>query len=122
MSLGDVVDLLHCFKRRETAGNQMVRAPKVSLLFFAGCLLLLLNSAFLAAFPSATLWYYANVAIHPVLGIALTLFAVPRILSREWLGGPLLAAGPKFHTRIPYFLPSIANELVNPITPHSAAP
>ena len=71
----------------------MVRASKVPLLFFAGCLLLLLNSAFLAAFPSATLWYYANVAIHPVLGIALTLFAVPRILSREWLGGPLLAAG-----------------------------
>ena len=88
-----MVDLLHCFKRREIAGDQMVRAPKAPLLFFAGCLLLLLNSAFLAAFPSATLWYYANVAIHPVLGIALTLFAVPRILSREWLGGPLLAAG-----------------------------
>ena len=91
--MGDGVDLLHCVNRRETAGDQMVRAPKVSILFFAGCLLLLLNSAFLAAFPSATLWYYANVVLHPFLGIALTLFAVPRILSREWLGGPLLTAG-----------------------------
>ena len=71
----------------------MVRAHKVPLLFFAGCLLLLLNSAVLAAFPSATLWYYANVVIHPFLGIALTLFAIPRLLNREWLGGPLFTTG-----------------------------
>jgi tetratricopeptide (TPR) repeat protein len=36
---------------------------------------LLFNSAYLAAFADASLWYYANVALHPLLGIALAVLA-----------------------------------------------
>ncbi len=41
-----------------------------------GFLLLLLNSAVLTGFPSATPWYYSNVVAHPLLGIALMWLAV----------------------------------------------
>lgn len=37
---------------------------------FVGSIVLLLNSAYLVAFPTASLWYFANVALHPVLGAA----------------------------------------------------
>lgn len=45
---------------------------------------LLLNSAYLAAFADPSLWYFTNVALHPLLGLALaagTLLAV-----RRWWG------------------------------------
>src|SRR5437667_5127047 len=38
---------------------------------FVGLIALLLNSAYLAAFADPSLWYYANVALHPILGLAL---------------------------------------------------
>ena len=38
---------------------------------FVGFIALLLNSAYLAAFADPSLWYYANVALHPLLGLAL---------------------------------------------------
>ena len=38
---------------------------------FVGFVALLLNSAYLAAFADPSLWYYANVAVHPILGLAL---------------------------------------------------
>lgn len=52
-----------------------------------GFLLLLVNSAYLTGFPSATLWYFANVAAHPLLGVALAFFAVHA--WRQWSGGSL---------------------------------
>ncbi|MGE3707476.1 MAG: multiheme c-type cytochrome, partial [Vicinamibacterales bacterium] len=50
-------------------------------LLAAGFVLLLLNSAYLFGFPSATLHYYVNVAVHPLLGLALAVLAA-RHLSR----------------------------------------
>ena len=49
---------------------------------------LLLNSAWLWAFADASLWYYLNVALHPLLGIALAILLVRRA---PWLvAAPLL--------------------------------
>ena len=49
---------------------------------------LLANSAYLAAFPAPTLWYYAQVVIHPVLGLALAA-AGARRLTRPAIRSPL---------------------------------
>ena len=49
---------------------------------------LLANSACLAAFPAPTLWYYAQVVIHPVLGLALAA-AGARRLTRTAIRSPL---------------------------------
>ena len=67
--------------------------PIASRLIFPGCIALLLNSAYLAAAPSASLWYYVNVIAHPVLGMALALAAAPHVLRRDWVVGPLAIAG-----------------------------
>jgi hypothetical protein len=48
---------------------------------------LLLNSAWLWAFADASFWYYANVAVHPLLGIAVALAVARR-------GRPYTAASP----------------------------
>ncbi len=45
---------------------------------------LLLNAAWLWAFADASLWYYGNVALHPLLGLAIA-FAVGRHVSRRML-------------------------------------
>ena len=71
----------------------MVRPPTASRFFFTGCVALLLNSAYLVASPSASLWYYTNVIAHPLLGVAMALFAAPRLARREWVAGPLVLAG-----------------------------
>ena len=71
----------------------MVSPPTASRLVFAGCVALLLNTAYLVASPSASLWYYTNVIAHPLLGIAMALAAAPRLARREWLAGPLALAG-----------------------------
>ncbi len=45
----------------------------VSRLFLPGVFVLILNSAHLVAAPTASLWYYASVVAHPLIGIALAL-------------------------------------------------
>ena len=67
--------------------------PIASRLIFPASIALLLNSAYLVAAPSASLWYYTNVIAHPVFGVALALAAAPRVLRREWIVGPLAIAG-----------------------------
>ena len=47
----------------------------------AGWLLLLINTAYIAAFPSPTLFYMGNVVLHLALGLALTV-AVVRLWRR----------------------------------------
>ena len=49
---------------------------------------LLLNSAWLWAFADASAWYYANVALHPVLGVGLAIAAITRA-RRFALASPL---------------------------------
>ena len=48
---------------------------------------LLLNAAWLWAFADPSLWYYTNVALHPLLGLAIA-FAVRRHVSRRMLASP----------------------------------
>ncbi|MCY4026502.1 MAG: hypothetical protein OXH75_09355, partial [Acidobacteria bacterium] len=68
-------------------------SPVIVRLLVAGFLVLLLNSAYLAALPSASLWYFANVALHPLLGFALAGMAGFVLLRRRWTPAPLCAAG-----------------------------
>src|SRR2546426_4383878 len=46
------------------------------------CVALLLNSAWLWAFADPSLWYYANVAVHPLLGIVAAWIVALRV--RRW--------------------------------------
>ena len=55
-------------------------------LLAAGFVVLLVNSAYLFGFPSATLEYYLNVALHPLLGLVLAVLAV-RVLLRLFASG-----------------------------------
>jgi hypothetical protein len=48
-----------------------VLPPRRSLWLFAGFVALLLNAAYLWAFSDPTLWYFVQVAAHPLLGLAL---------------------------------------------------
>jgi tetratricopeptide (TPR) repeat protein len=50
-------------------------------------LVLLLNSAYLWAFADPTLWYYAQVAVHPLLGIALAAAAGWLLARKRWTPG-----------------------------------
>ncbi|MBI2188506.1 MAG: tetratricopeptide repeat protein [Acidobacteria bacterium] len=63
--------------------------------------LLLLNSAYLAASAAPSLWYFANVALHPVLGLALAV-AAARGLRRRFsivrLKAPAAPVRPKADT------------------------
>ena len=66
----------------------------MSRLILAGYVALLLNSAYLVAAPSASLAYYLQVGIHPLLGGALALALVPGMRQREWWAtGPLALTG-----------------------------
>ena len=65
----------------------------MSRLILVGSVALLLNSAYLVAAPSASLWYYLHVGLHPLLGVALALALVPHVRRREWATGPLAATG-----------------------------
>jgi tetratricopeptide (TPR) repeat protein len=51
-------------------------------LFFAGLLILLVNSAYIAGFSDATLWYFAQIALHPLLGLVLAVMAI-RVLRNS---------------------------------------
>src|SRR5579884_1107827 len=48
-------------------------------------LFLLLNAAFIAAFPSATLFYVGNVLLHLIVGFALTVVLVRLLVRSEEL-------------------------------------
>ena len=50
-------------------------------------LVLLLNSAYLWAFADPTLWYYAQVAIHPLLGLGLAAAIGWMVARRRWMPG-----------------------------------
>src|SRR5437764_944585 len=65
-----------------------VRSPRG----LAGALLLI-NSAYIAAFPSATVFYVANVVLHLVLGLGLMAAAAFAIKRYPREGGAFLAAG-----------------------------
>ncbi len=54
---------------------------------------LLLNTAYLIAFPTATLWYFANVVLHPLLGVAVAVALVFEARRRAWRMDPLVRAG-----------------------------
>jgi tetratricopeptide (TPR) repeat protein len=53
-------------------------------LVLAGAATLALNSAYLAATATPSLFYFANVALHIVLGAALAVVAARRLLARRW--------------------------------------
>ncbi len=59
----------------------------------AGFLALLLNAAYIFAFADPTLWYYAQVAIHPLLGLGLAAAAVWLVWTRRFRPGRLAGAG-----------------------------
>jgi tetratricopeptide (TPR) repeat protein len=66
-----------------------------SRLLFVGFIALLLNAAYLWAFADPTLWYFVQVALHPLLGLALAAATLWLVLARRptpgTLGGGALA-------------------------------
>ncbi len=59
---------------------------------FAAFVVLLLNSAYLWAFADPTLWYYLQVALHPILGFGLGLGVAWRF-ARGWRPGSTALVG-----------------------------
>jgi Flp pilus assembly protein TadD len=59
----------------------------VSRLLIAGFVGLLLNSAYLASFSEPTLWYYAQVVLHPLLGVVVAAAVVLLLVRRRWTTG-----------------------------------
>jgi tetratricopeptide (TPR) repeat protein len=57
-----------------------VAKTRLLLLGFAA---LLLNSAYLVAAPSASLWYFFNVAVHPLLGLTLAVASIRRLVRGD---------------------------------------
>jgi tetratricopeptide (TPR) repeat protein len=75
-----------------------VRAPRavatlMALWLIAGFLLLLLNSAYLAAYADASLFYFAQVALHILLGIGLAVAAPWQAMRRRVTLPPLVLLG-----------------------------
>ncbi len=73
-----------------------MRSPSSSAwsrLIISGFLLLLLNSAYLASFSKPTLWYYTQVALHPLVGIALAAAVALALARRRLQPGRLGATG-----------------------------
>ena len=66
---------------------------RVSGLAAAGFIALLLTAAHLVAAPSASLWYFATVALHPLLGLVLVGALVREAWRRPWSGNLPAAAG-----------------------------
>ena len=62
-------------------------------LLFTGFIALLLNSMYLAAVPSPSLWYFTNVALHPTLGLVLALAVARHVLLHRSPIGLLVGAG-----------------------------
>ncbi len=60
----------------------------------AGSIALLLNTSYLVAWPSASLWYFVNVTLHPLLGVAVAVSLAVAVRRRgsppeSWLGAGL---------------------------------
>ena len=60
--------------------------------FLAGFIALLLNAAYLWAFADPTLWYFVQVAVHPLLGVALVAALWLRPV-RAWSAGAVSRTG-----------------------------
>jgi tetratricopeptide (TPR) repeat protein len=58
-----------------------------------GFLLLLLNSAYLASFSEPSLWYYAQVALHPIAGVGLAAVVAIALMRRRLAPGRLGGTG-----------------------------
>lgn len=58
----------------------------------AGSIALLLNTAYLVAFPTASLWYFANVLLHPLLGVAVVVALAIEARRHPWKVSPLVRA------------------------------
>lgn len=58
-----------------------------------GFIVLLLNAAYLWAFADPTLWYYLQVALHPILGVLLAAGVVWSVIPGPWGRGLLGRAG-----------------------------
>ena len=82
-----------------SADNAKARHPRpvlplsLSNALVAGGVLLILNSVWLAAAPSASLAYVANVVAHPLLGLALAALTLVWVMRRAQSLGRLPAAG-----------------------------
>ena len=63
--------------------------------------MLLLNAAYLAAFAEASLFYFANVALHAILGVALLLIGALRLVRR---GLPTGCGISSLNSAIPWWL------------------
>ncbi len=61
----------------------MTHALKTQLLYWT-LAILLLNTAYLAAFASPTVFYFANVVLHMVLGVALAAFLAVQVVRRRF--------------------------------------
>src|SRR3981081_2603907 len=59
----------------------------------AALAILIVNSAYLAAFPQPTIFYMANVVLHLLLGLALMLAALLLLRRFDWPIALLLIAG-----------------------------
>ena len=70
----------------------MVSTRRVSLVF-VGATALLLNSAYLFAFADPTLWYFVQVAAHPLLGLALAPALVWVVRAHRFSPGAIGQAG-----------------------------
>ena len=58
-----------------------------------GSIALLLNTSYLVAWPSASLWYFLNVALHPLLGVAVAVCLGLAARQSPEAPRPLLGAG-----------------------------
>ena len=65
----------------------------LSRLAAAGFIALLLSAAHLVAAPAASVWYYATVGLHPLLGLVLVGALVRQAWRRPWSGSVLAPAG-----------------------------
>ena len=59
-----------------------------SRLLWVSYFALLLNSAYIKSFADPTLWYFLQIALHPLLGLGLAGVLIVPLLRRRWtLGG-----------------------------------
>ena len=70
----------------------------------AAFLLLLINSAYLVAFASPSLFYFSNIVVHVALGIALTIAAIRRFRPREKGSGAISVNGATGNGTRPLFV------------------
>jgi Flp pilus assembly protein TadD len=71
----------------------MTSRALTSRILFAAFVALLVNSAYLWAFADPTVWYFVQVAVHPLLGIALAAAAAWALTTRRLAVGALGLAG-----------------------------